>query len=71
MIPALLPDEVKVAHKTGWITGVRHDAGIAFVPDGPSYSIAFLSRNLADVDAGVKVITETSRRVLNAMTTEA
>ena len=29
-IPAKLPTEVKVAHKTGSITGVGHDSGIVF-----------------------------------------
>ena len=30
VIPAKLPKDVKVAHKTGWITGIRHDCGIVF-----------------------------------------
>lgn len=31
-IPALLPKDVKVAHKTGWITSVRHDSGMVILP---------------------------------------
>ena len=46
IIPALLPQEVKVAHKTGWITGVHHDSGIVFLPDGWKYVLVLLSKNL-------------------------
>ena len=48
MIPALLPKEVKVAHKTGTITGVHHDSGIVFLPDGRKYVLVILSKNTGD-----------------------
>ena len=44
IIPAQLPAEVKVAHKTGSITGVAHDSGIIFLPDGRRYVLILLSR---------------------------
>ena len=66
MIPARLPDTVEVAHKTGWITGVRHDAGIVFVPEGPTYVLVLLSRNLSDVPAGVETLSRISRVVYDA-----
>ncbi len=44
IIPALLPKEVKVAHKTGSIKGVQHDSGIVFLPDGRKYILIMLSR---------------------------
>lgn len=44
IIPALLPKDVKVAHKTGSITGVQHDSGIVFLPDGKKYVLVMLSR---------------------------
>ncbi len=34
-IPGLLPDELAVAHKTGSLDGVAHDAGILLIPDMP------------------------------------
>jgi beta-lactamase class A len=37
IIPAKLPKDVKVAHKTGNIAGVNHDSGIVFLPDGRKY----------------------------------
>ena len=46
LIPALLPKNVRVAHKTGTITGVHHDSGIVFLPDGRKYVLVFLSKNL-------------------------
>ncbi|GAB4126868.1 MAG: serine hydrolase [Ignavibacteriales bacterium] len=48
LIPKLLPTDVKVAHKTGWITGIMHDAGIIFLPDGRKYVLVLLTKNLAD-----------------------
>jgi beta-lactamase class A len=48
MIPARLPESVEVAHKTSWILGLHHDAGIVFVPDGPTYVLVLLSENLED-----------------------
>lgn len=45
MIPAQLPEEVQVAHKTGWITGVNHDCGIVILPDGRKYVLVMLSKN--------------------------
>jgi len=66
MIPARLPEEVKIAHKTGWITGVRHDSGIVSVPDGPTYVLVLLSRNLSDVPAGIDALAHISRLVFDA-----
>ena len=47
-IPAKLPKEVKVAHKTGSITGVRHDSGIVYLPDGRKYVLVILSKQIKD-----------------------
>jgi beta-lactamase class A len=51
IIPAKLPTGVKVAHKTGSITGVHHDSGIVFIPDGRKYVLVILSKNLEDEEA--------------------
>jgi beta-lactamase class A len=39
-IPAELPGGTKVAHKTGNLVGVVHDAGIVFTPRGPEVVVA-------------------------------
>ena len=44
IIPARLPGEVRVAHKTGSITGVQHDSGIVILPGGEKYVLVLLSR---------------------------
>lgn len=43
IIPALLPQNVKVAHKTGNIEGLQHDSGVVFLPDGRKYVLVLLS----------------------------
>lgn len=62
-IPAKLPKSVKVAHKTGWITGVNHDAGIVFLPDGRKYVLVLLSKELGNDKAAVKSMAKVSRMV--------
>lgn len=62
-IPAKLPKNVKVAHKTGWITGVNHDAGIVFLPDGRKYVLVLLSKELGNDKAAVKSMAKVSRMV--------
>lgn len=39
-LPAALPDGVIVAHKTGNLVGLTHDAGIIFTPSGPRVVVA-------------------------------
>jgi beta-lactamase class A len=48
VLPAKLPKDVKVAHKTGSIVGVRNDSGIIFLPDGRKYVLVFLSKDIKD-----------------------
>lgn len=63
IIPALLPKEVKVAHKTGAITGVHHDSGIVFLPDGRKYVLILLSKDLKDFDAGTETMAKVSKLI--------
>ncbi len=63
IIPANLPKTVRVAHKTGSITGVQHDSGIVFLPDGRKYVLVLLSKKLKNADAGVKVLAEVSEMI--------
>lgn len=65
IIPAYLPDEVIVAHKTGSITGVHHDSGIVFLPNGKRYVIVLLSKNLEDFDHGTKTMARISKLIYN------
>jgi beta-lactamase class A len=60
IIPARLPKGVKVAHKTGQISGVEHDSGVVFMPDGRRYVVVLLSKNLKDPKKGIKAMAEVS-----------
>lgn len=62
-IPALLPKEIRVANKTGDITGVEHDSGIVFLPDGRSYVLVILSKDLNDAAAGKRAIATMSKKI--------
>lgn len=63
MIPADLPEDVEVAHKTGSITGVNHDSGIVYLPDGRSYVLVILSKNLSNNSDGRDAGAEISRLI--------
>ncbi len=63
VIPALLPEEVIVAHKTGSITGVHHDSGIIYLPDGRSYVLILLSSDLPDFALGTQLLQHISKMV--------
>ena len=60
-IPAKLPQNVKIAHKTGSITGVGHDSGIVFLPDGRKYVLVLLSKNVKDEKAVIEAQAEVSK----------
>lgn len=67
IIPARLPSNVKVAHKTGNITGVEHDSGIVFLPDGRKYVLVLLSKGLEDKEDGIKCMSEISEMIYHYM----
>lgn len=63
IIPAYLPKNILVAHKTGSITGVEHDGGIVFLPDGRKYILILLSKNLPDEKIGIKLLANISKLI--------
>lgn len=65
IIPAKLPQDVKVAHKTGSITGVQHDSGIVFLPDGRKYVLVILSKELENVDGAIDGMANVSQLIYN------
>lgn len=48
MIPQGLPDDVRVAHKTGQITAIHHDAAIVVPPDSEPYVLVILTEGWDD-----------------------
>jgi len=67
IIPARLPKEVRVAHKTGFITGLHHDSGIVFLPDGRRYVLVILSKGLEDENAAVESMARVSEMIYQYM----
>lgn len=62
-IPAGLPRGTRVAHKTGWITGLHHDAAVVYVRNRPRYVLVVLTRGLADDSAATALIADLARIV--------
>jgi beta-lactamase class A len=62
-IPAYLPKGVPIAHKTGDITGVHHDAAIVFPPGEAPYILVVLTAGLSDPKEADQRIAEISRLV--------
>lgn len=70
MIPKYLPTNVDIAHKTGSITGVHHDAAIVYLPDGRSYVLVLLSKNLKDFDKGTDQLAKISKTIYDYVINE-
>ena len=60
-IPAGLPKEAKVAHKTGSITKINHDAAIVYPPNRKPYVLVVLTRGIEDEKRANKLIADISR----------
>jgi beta-lactamase class A len=63
-IPAGLPPGTRVAHKTGEITRIHHDAGIVFAPR--PFVLVILVRGLADSKDSAALIGEITRQLYRA-----
>ena len=64
-IPAGLPSGTKVAHKTGEITAVSHDAAIVYPPNSKPYVLVVLTKGIRDGKASSALIADISRLVWN------
>ena len=62
-IPAGLPPGTRVAHKTGSITGVLHDAAIVYLPNTSPYVLVVLTRNIPNDRVARTLIADLSRLV--------
>jgi beta-lactamase class A len=69
-----LPDAVRavarVAHKTGDISTVSHDAGLVFLPGRPPYVVAILTESSGDAADRTAALTAISRAVYEAVAAE-
>jgi beta-lactamase class A len=62
-IPAGLPLNARVSHKTGSITKINHDAAIVYPPDRKPYVLVVLTRGIQDEKLAHKLIADISRVV--------
>jgi len=62
-IPAGLPAGTRVAHKTGWISGVLHDAAVVYPPGRKPYVLVVLTRDIPDEKVARRLIADISRLV--------
>ena len=67
IIPKYLPKSIEVAHKDGWIKGVRHDSGIVFLDDNKKYILVLLSKNLEDEVKGADLLAKISLEIYNSL----
>ena len=62
-IPSGLPASVRVAHKTGSITKIEHDAGVVYPTGRKPYVLVVLVRGIADEKRAHRLIADISRAV--------
>ncbi len=62
-IPAGLPAGTRVAHKTGWITGVTHDAALVYPPGRKPYVLVVLTKGIRERPIAQRLIADISRLV--------
>lgn len=62
-IPAGLPRGTRVAHKTGWLISVNHDAAIVYVRNRPRYVLVVLTRGMAAPEESDRLIADLTRIV--------
>jgi len=65
-IPAGLPKAARVAHKTGNISTVHHDAGIVFLENSKPYVLVILTQFKAENGRGAAVA-DVSRDIFNTI----
>ncbi len=70
MIPAQLPGSAEVAHKTGEISTVCHDAGLIFTPNAPPYALAILTEATETIKTRKKAVAAISRLIFKFLRPE-
>ncbi|MDA1004070.1 MAG: class A beta-lactamase-related serine hydrolase [Chloroflexi bacterium] len=64
LLPVGLPSGTEIAHKTGTLDSVLHDAGVIYAPAGDYVVVAMTEHD--DFDAAVRAIRQLSRTVFDA-----
>ena len=67
-IPARLPKGARVAHKTGEISTVAHDAGVVYLPKRKPYSLVILTEWDPSATARSRTIAAISQTIYELLT---
>ncbi|MEH0842323.1 serine hydrolase [Micromonospora sp. CPCC 205711] len=60
-----LPEGTRIAHKNGWVRGVRHGAGVVFPADAPPYAVVVCTTtDLADGGASGEEVEDDACRLI-------
>ena len=62
-IPAQLPAGVSVAHKTGWIDKIYHDAAIVYPPQHSPYVVVILTSGLSEKEEAPALVAALSAEI--------
>jgi len=68
-IPTQLPEDVRVAHKTGWIDKVYHDAAIVYPPKHTPYIMVILTSGLSEKDEAPALVAALSAAIYSQLIT--
>lgn len=63
MIPAQLPEGIRVAHKTGWNDDLYHDSGIVYPLDGHPFVLVILTRGISEEKEAHRFVAALARTV--------
>jgi beta-lactamase class A len=66
-IPARLPEGVRVAHKTGWIDKIYHDAGIVYPPHRSPYIVVVMTSGLSEKKDAPALVSALSHEIYHQM----
>jgi beta-lactamase class A len=61
-LAAGLPASTRIAHKNGWLRGMRHAAGVVFPDDAPPYVVAVCTTEAGDDESARRLIARVSAR---------
>lgn len=64
-IPALLPSDIKIAHKTGSITAIDHDAAIVYKTSDHPYILVILTKGIEDHGQAEQLIAQISKLIFD------
>jgi beta-lactamase class A len=68
IIPKFLPEEVQVAHKTGGLLGIVHDAGIVYPAKRKPYVLILMSEQVANTEKAEEQFAALSKKIYDFLT---